>query len=335
MVLRAEGGVRWQELAAAQAGVVGRAQLLEAGLTSGEVEGRLKSRRWVRLHPGVYATFTGPVPPLARLWAALLVAGEGAAVGGRSALWLWGVVEAPERVPTICVPERRRVRTPLGVNLVRRRRLDDQVHPAAQPRRLCVEEAVLDVADECADEGPVIDLVLRAVASRRTTAARVRGALGHRSRHRYRLLLKELLTEAEEGVQSPLERRYRRGVERAHGLPRGRHNAGERVVGRSGARRTRYRDIRYRRWRVVVELDGQEAHPLWLLRRDRARDNSATLEGDRVLVYGWHETVTQRCEVAVDVIRMLWSQGWRGTPRPCGDACPVAGLLACDLPGPH
>ena len=119
-------------------------------------------------------------------------------------------------------------------------------------------------------------------------------------------------------------------MERAHGLPHGLRNLPERVTGRTGAPRTRYRDIRYRRWRVVVELDGLEAHPAWLLRRDRARDNSATLGGDRVLVYGWHETVTQRCQVAAEVTRMLWSQGWRGTPWPCGDGCPVSDLL----PGP-
>jgi hypothetical protein len=318
----------WQELAGAQAGVVSRAQLLALGLTPGAIDARLAGRRWVGLHPGVYATFTGPVLPLARTWAAVLAAGDGAAIGGRSALWLWGVLDSPELLTTVCVPERRRVVAPAGVRVERRRRLAAHAHPVALPRRLRLEEALLDVTDRAIDEGEVIDLVLRAASSRRTCAERVRQALARRARHRHRTLLGELLTEAVEGVQSALERRYRRGVERAHGLPRGERNAPERSMGRTGAPRTRYRDIRYHRWRVVVELDGLEAHPAWLLRRDRARDNSAALDGDRVLVYGWHETVTERCQVTVEVIRMLWSQGWRGTPRPCDDDCPVADLLA-------
>lgn len=317
----------WRVLAAAQAGVISRAQLVALGVTPGTLQARVKSGHWVRLHPGVFATFTGPVTPMARLWAAVLAAGDDAAVGGRSALWLCGALPAPEPVPTICVPERRRVVTPAGARVVRHRGLAAMVHPVGQPRRLRVEEALLDLTGQADDEGDVVDLVLRVLGSRCTTPARVREALGRRPRHRHRTLLTELLAEAEDGVRSWLERRYRRDVERAHGLPRGIRNAPEQVTGRTGARRNRYRDIRYRRWRVVVELDGAEAHPAWLLRRDRARDNSASLEGDRVLAYGWHELVSQPCLVAVEVVRMLRSQGWRGTPHPCDPDCPVAELL--------
>ena len=45
-----------------------------------------------------------------------------------------------------------------------------------------------------------------------------------------------------DGVQSTLERRYRRDVERPHGLPRGFRNRSEGDRGRR-----RYRDVRYRR----------------------------------------------------------------------------------------
>lgn len=323
---QAPGPSSWQDLAADQAGVVTRAQLLELGLTRGAIDARVTGQRWARLHPGVFITFTGPVPDTARTWAALLAAGDDAALGGRTALWLWGVIDAPEAVVTVCIPATRRAVTPSGTRILRRCRLREQVHPVAMPRRLRLEEALLDVTDEVDGEAEVVGLVLRATSSRRTTAARVLEALGRRRQHRHRALLGELLAEVVEGVQSPLERRYRRGVERAHGLPRGEYNAGERAVGRSGARRTRYRDVRYRRWRVVVELDGREAHPLWSRHQDRGRDNSATVAGERVLVYGWHEAVVESCQVAVEVVRVLWSQGWRGTPRPCRDGCPVGDL---------
>ena len=318
----------WKDVAATQAGVITRSQLLALGMTFGAVAAQLDSGRWTGLHPGVYAVFTGPVPPLARAWAAVLAAGDDAALGGRTTLWLWNVLDLPESVLTLCVPERRRIVAPGGTRVLRRRRLPQQVHPVALPRRLRVEEAVLDVTDEAGGEGDVIDLVLRATSSRRTTPDRLREALGRRRQHRHRPLLDELLAEAADGVQSPLERRYRRGVERAHGLPRAERNVAERVVGRSGAARNRYRDVVYRRWRVVVELDGYEAHPAWRRRHDRARDNSATVAGDQVLTYGWYETVTEPCQVAVEVIRLLWRQGWRGTPRPCCGTCPVADLIA-------
>jgi hypothetical protein len=143
---------------------------------------------------------------------------------------------------------------------------------------------------------------------------------------------RELLGEVAEGVQSALERRYRKTVERAHGLPRAERNLTEPVLGRTGLRRNRYRDVRYRRWHFVVELDGLEAHRPWSKARDRERDNSVTLAGDHHLEYGWTEVVGRPCDVTVDVVQMLWRQGWRGTPRPCAPGCPVGRLMAVPDP---
>ena len=313
----------WQRLAAEQSGVVARRQLIELGLTRGQVGALLDSRRWTGLFPGVYATFTGPVSDEARAWAACLAAGEGAALGGETALWLEGVLpEAPSRI-AVCVPAGRHVTRPPGVRVLRRRRLDELVHPARRPPRLRVEQAVLDVADD-RSEGGAVDVVLRAIGEQRTTAAKLRAALRWRRQHRHRALLAGLLTEAEEGVRTVLERRYRRDVERAHGLPRGERNRPEPVHDETGKRvRNRYRDVRYRRWRLVVELDGDEAHRLWRRRHDRARDNSVGLAGDRHLEYGWFEVVEEPCRVAVDVATALRRQGWQGFPTPCGPSCPL------------
>lgn len=193
----------WQDLADSQSGIVTRAQVMATGMTQGAIDARLERGRWSRLHPGVYATFSGPVPPHARLWAAVLACGDDAALGGRTALWLWGAVDAPGPVTTVCVPERRRVVAPDGAQVVRRRRLAERVHPVARPRRLRVEEALLDLTDEAKDDGSgrgeVVDLVLQVAASRRTTPERIRQSLGRRGRHRFRPLLQELLDEAADG----------------------------------------------------------------------------------------------------------------------------------------
>ena len=102
-----------------------------------------------------------------------------------------------------------------------------------------------------------VDVVLRATQRRSTTAERLRRAIGQRQRQRWRGLLLEILAEVEIGVASPLELRYRRDVEQRHRLPPGICNEPERR-GRGGRW---YRDVRYRDWHVVVELDGREAHP--------------------------------------------------------------------------
>ena len=309
----------WSELAEAQAGVVSRTQLLDLGMSSGAVASRLRSGRWSRLLPGVYLTWTGPRSDLASVWAAVLYAGEASAAGGLTALWLWGVVPAPPDVVTVCVPSTRRVTGQPGLRVLVRRGWAAAVHPAALPPRLRVEEALLDVVAAADDETRVVDLVLRAVNGRHTTPARVLAALARRRRTRWRRLVEELLTEVDDGVRSPLELRWARDVERRHGLPRGERNAAD--VDATGRRR--YRDVRFRRWGLVVELDGREAHPDGARFRDRVRDNAVVERGEVPLRYGWSEVASDPCGVAAQVVRVLQANGWTGAPRPCRPGCPI------------
>jgi len=316
----------WAQVAQAQAGVVGRAQLLALGLTPGQIGALLDARRWTGLLPGVYATFTGPVPATARAWAAVLYAGRGAALGGSTALWLCQVLDAPPHVMTVCVPAARTVEPQPGLRVVRTRGLERVTHPASVPRRLRVEAAVLDVAHEAPDDARAVDVVLRATQQRRTTPDRLSDALAARARHSRRALLRDLLAEVVEGVQSQLERRWRSSVELRHGLPRAERNVTERANGPGAGPRNRYRDVRYRRWGLVVELDGAEAHPTWLKFRERRRDNALVVAGEPTLRYGWRETVGDPCGIAVEVAVVLRRLGWAGSPRPCGPGCPVADL---------
>ena len=157
----------WQRLAAEQAGVVARRQLIELGLTRGQVGALLDSRRWTGLFPGVYATFTGPVSDEARAWAACLAAGEGAVLGGETALWLEKVLPEPPARVTVCVPAERHVTRPPGVRVLRLRRLDELVHPARRPPRLRVEQAVLDVAHDRSEVAPSTSSCGRSASSGR------------------------------------------------------------------------------------------------------------------------------------------------------------------------
>jgi hypothetical protein len=300
--------------------VISRSQLIDLEGTPNRARRAVDAGRWQVVVPGVYATFTGPVPDLARVWAFLLHAGPGAALAGETVLWLQEVRPAcPHRVQ-VCVPHPRRVRAPVGAVVITRRDLGAAVHPARLPPQLRVEEAVLDVAGAATTSQAVVDVVLAAVQRRVTTPARLRAVLVRRPRHRWRALVTDLLCEADGGTQSPLERRYHLGVERAHRLPRADRNQGL-PTGPGGG--TEYPDVRYRRFRVRVELDGGRAHPAEWSFRDRARDNRGAVADEMTLRYGWREVVADPCGVAAQVATVLTARGWSGAARRCGPGCPV------------
>ena len=309
-------------LAADQAGVIGRAQALDLGMTPGMVRAFLDSSRWQRVHPGVYATFTGPLPTMSRLWAAILYSGRDAVVAGASALWLAGALDGPPQPTLIGVPHGRSAVQVPGVLIVGSRCRGTRPRPAACPPRLAAEDALLAEVGALTSVDAVVGLVLQVLQRRVTTPQRLRAALAERQRQRWRSLILDLTEEAADGVQSRLEYCYRRDVERRHGLPRGERNVAETVVadGSSGSTR-RYRDVRYRAHHLVVDLDGARAHPAedaWL---DRRRDNDLVISGDRTLRYGWREVGGQPCTVAVQVGAALQVGGWTGHPHRCGPTC--------------
>ena len=315
--------VGWAAIAELQGGIISRGQLLDLDLTSEQAKSDINTGRWQRIFPGVYATFTGPIGTYSRVWAALLYAGQGAAASHGTALWLWKLADETPAVIDVVVPESRRVLRQPGLRVHRRRALDQpdissHIHPSAQPARLRVEEAVLDHCDSVAAP-TAIDLVLRAAQRRVTTADRLRRSMQQRPRQRWRSLLLDVLAEVQGGVASNLELAYRRDVEETHHLPVGTRNEAETGLGGGHW----YRDVRYRPWHVIVELDGREAHPVGAAFRDMRRDNVAAVAGDAALRYGWRDVVGDPCGVAAQVGAVLALGGWTGHPGKCGAACTV------------
>jgi hypothetical protein len=301
-----------------QAGMVSRRQVLAAGGSPEAIRTRLASGRWQSPWAGVYATFSGPLTTDARLWGAILRAGPGAVAGPWSSLWLIGVLDRPPDVLDVLVPAERRVRGVGQVRVRRRRGLAALKHPASSPPRLRIEAAVLQAAAVVSQDAEAIDLVLRAVQRRLTTAERLAEQLGRWPRHPRRGLLTELFTDVRHGVRSPLELRWVRTVERPHGLPTAALNRPD-----HDRRRLRYRDLEYAAWPLVIELDGREAHPDDERFRDRARDNVVTVSGRRSLRYGWREVTDDPCGVAAEVAAVLQGLGWTGRPRRCGPGCRI------------
>ena len=309
------------DLAHSQAGAVSRAQVLAAGLSPGQIEARLIGRDWQPSGlDGVYIMFTGLVDYPTRYWAALLYAGQGATLGLATAGWIWGLVDEAPPLVDVMIPISRRVAEQRGLKIHHRLHLADRRHPAKIPPVTRIEETVLDLTERTTNATEVVDLVTRACQRRLTTAQRLPDTIAARKKLRWRQLLIDVLAEIQQGVQSALERNYLRDVETAHRLPRGARNETEGFPGRR-----RYRDVRYRRYRLVVELDGRAAHPAERKDRDDIRDNELTeLEGTSTLRYGWEAIAGRPCETAAQVARLLRRGGWTGRVRPCGPGCPAA-----------
>jgi hypothetical protein len=319
-----------RRLSAAQSGVLQRSQLLRAGAAPSWITRRLRDGRWQVLQPGVYALHDLPVGDLTRVWAGILYVsrtGGVAAASGATALWLAGVLDRCPEVVEVVTTADRRVRRQPGLRVLHRERV--AVHPAQEPARQRLEEALLDAVAAAHRPERVVDLVLRAGQRRLTTPRRLLTAARARRRLRWRTLVEDLCADLAAGVQSPLERRYEARVERRHGLPRGERNVAEPVAGARW-----YRDVRYRRWQVVVELDGRGAHPPEEAFRDRRRDNRAARAGDVSLRYGWREVVAAPCDVAGEVAQVLQQQGWPGRVRECGRSCTAVASQAEDFVPP-
>ena len=141
-----------------------------------------------------------------------------------------------------------------------------------------------------------------------------------RARMRWRTELGATLGLAAEGVHSLLEFRYVSRVERPHGLPTADR---QQLVVRVGQRQ--YQDVTYREYGLVVELDGQAAHPVESRWHDVRRDNANAAGGQVTLRYGWGDVTDRPCFVAGQVAAALAIRGWTGVARRCGGSCGLPG----------
>jgi very-short-patch-repair endonuclease len=316
----------FRQLTDDQAGVITRQQAFAAGLTRNVVYFRLKTGGWQQLHRGVYTVFSGRPDRDALLWAAVLAAGPGAVLSYHTAAGLQGLLapsgrtgySGPGRLIHVTVPHGRPPISLSGVRVHFSRRVDEARHPVLEPPRTRIEETILDLAVASATAMDAVGWVLRGCASRRTTPDRVQAAMQLRPRLKWRAELTGALGDARAGVQSPLEANYLHDVEERHGLPEGIRQ--RRVTDGDAAH---YEDVHYRRYGLVVELDGQAAHPDTERGQDRRRDNATTASGHATLRYTWADVTLTPCEVAGEVGRALQSRGWTGELRPCGPGCPA------------
>ncbi|MGD0064591.1 MAG: type IV toxin-antitoxin system AbiEi family antitoxin domain-containing protein [Streptosporangiaceae bacterium] len=320
-----EQSLTWWTQRQSQSGVVSRQQASAAGFTDKAVDWQLRSGAWQRLHRGAYATFTGDPSREARLWAAVLRVGPGAALSHQTAAEVHGLIDRPTRQIHVSVPARRRPaqhRKIPGVTVHRAHRLVPEWQPPWRLPRTSVEDTVLDLVATARTFDDAYGWISRAVGRRLTSPRSLSKALAARKRIRWRAWITAALEDAADGVHSPLERNYVHGVERAHHLPRAQRQAKRRLG--SG---NRYLDNLYEQYGVCVELDGIAAHPAENRWQDTHRDNANLVAGTRTLRYGWPDTTERRCRTAGEIAAVLQREGWPGTVHPCSPTCPAAKAL--------
>ncbi|MDN5725184.1 MAG: hypothetical protein L0G99_04520 [Propionibacteriales bacterium] len=302
-----------RQLALAQAGVISRGQAQQLGLSRHSQQRLVDRGRWQRLASGLLVAHDQPPTWTTHAWAGLLLAGDGARLGGEAAAHLWGLTDEPPERILVWHPHRTR-RVDTAPWAFRREREDVRAESIGDPPRTSIEDTVLDLCDRRLGESELAPLhwLTVAVQKRLTSASMLRRTLSGRHRFGGRAEVQDLLADVRDGATSALELRYLRDVERAHGLPRGQRQAARRVDGR----RT-YRDVWYRAFAVVVELDGKLGHSGAGRFRDHRRDNAALMEGAAPLRYGWEDVSRRPCVVAREVAEMLTRGGWSHMAQRC------------------
>jgi hypothetical protein len=311
-------------LARDQAGVVSRQQALDGGMPVGAITARIRFGKWQRVHPGVYATFTGPMSRGAQLWAAVLVAGPGAQLSHQSAAEILRLTDRRSPFIHVAIPANRRVIPPQGVRIHISSHLSGGWRFARGiPPHTFAEQTVVDLVHAADDFNDVIACVTGAFARNLTSDDRLRREAAARRKLRWRADLDEIIRAAAGGAHSVIEYRYDRDVEQAHGLPPAARQVG--FAKPDGSRG--YRDRYYQEYGLIIELDGKQYHPAELKGRDQDRDNDATATVGSTLRYGWIDVTRRPCASAAQVHAALTRRGYTGPLKPCSTACSAPVLL--------
>jgi very-short-patch-repair endonuclease len=280
-------------IAGGQHGVVSRAELLDAGVTPQEVRTRLGSGALLREYPGVYRVGHRAPSREARYLAAVKACGPGAALSGRAAGHLHGLIKGRPPPPEVIARTDRRIE---GILTRRSRTLDPRdvtetrAIPVTTVSRTLVDLAAVLPADAlaraCHEAG-----VLHG-----TTPAHVEAVLNRRQTSRGATALRTILHGDVHVTLSTLERRF---LERllAAGLPLPQTNRP------AGGRRV---DCRWPAQRLTVEVDGYRYHRsrhAW--EQDRRREREARLRGDEFRRYAYGDVFEEPRFMLNDLGRLL------------------------------
>lgn len=300
---------RVAELAAQQHAVVGRQQVLDAGMSEATLKRRVAQRRLQPFVPGVYAIPGAPPSWRQELMAACIAAGPLAAASHRAAGRLWGLLEGSQplevTVPLRKAPRLRHVAVHRSTDLLPEHITRRRDIPVTNPLRTVVDlGAVLspDEVESALDRGLVMKLVsVVAVEHVLDQLARSgRSGCG---------VLRRVLDDRALGDQRPdglLEPRMARLLQDA-GLPAPRFQYVVRAPDGTFVARA---DFAYSEHRLAIEVDGFATHASpRALQADLDRQNRLVQAGWTPLRFTWHDVVRRPDAVAKAVGEFLARSG--------------------------
>lgn len=263
-------------LAFRQHGVVSREQLRRIGLSKHEIDHRIATKRLHPIHRGVYAVGHRRLSREGRYVAAVLRAGEGAVLSHRAAADVWELRAMKEREIDVTVPTNRRgdeiVVIHQGMLATNDTMTKDGIRVTKPLRTL------LDLAT-CIDEKELERAVRQAVYLRLTTTASLGEAVSASARGRGMRKMRNALRSVGEApglTRSDLEQDF------LHFLRRHRLPIPELNVRLCIKDRRIEADCLWREQRVIIELDGRDAHDSTpAFESDRARDLALQAAGWR------------------------------------------------------
>ena len=258
-------------------GVVTRAQLLDAGITSKQIVRRLKSGTLLRQHQGVYRVGHRAPSTEARYLGAVLACGDKALLAGHAAGWLLGILKGRPPAPEVIVAAKRRVK---GVKVREARalkRADATLWrgiPVTSPARTLV-----DLAGDLEDDD-LARAVHEAGIRHHITPARVDAVLARRPNSPGAQKLRAVLhgdtpvslSDLESAAISLLDANKASHVRPQTNRPAGAHRV----------------DWRWPDHHLTVELDSYRYHRsrhAW--EQDRRREREAHARGDDHRRYTW------------------------------------------------
>jgi len=267
------------ELARRQHGVVSWKQLLELGLSRDAISHRSACGRLLRLHPGVYAVGHLAISREGTWMAAVLAAGDGAVLSHTSAAVLWGLRRPSSGPSEVIVP-----RSSRSTRKLRRHRsflATDEITTRSAIPVTSVARTLFDMASSVQPwefERMVRESEFLKLPQAPSLVELYERHPRRRGARRVRLTLESLSLLPGGSSRSPLEDHFLRFLAKA-GLPLPETNVSLQLGGR-----TYQADCLWREHRVIVELDGHQAHGTRsAFESDRERDRRMQVAGWRVV----------------------------------------------------
>lgn len=272
------------ELAERQDDVARRDQLLDAGLTAGEIDQMIESRRWQADADGLVTVLhNGPLTRLQQEAVAVLAGGRLCALAARTAAARAGLQGWEAELVEVVVP---RGTTYPDLALVEvkvhesRRFTGADVHPSVWPPRVHIERALVDAACWSRRARTACGVLAAGIQQRLTTVDRLTATLDLAGKVKFHRLLRKTLADIDGGAHAVSEIDFVRFCAR-NGLPKPKHQQ----VRKDTKGRRRYLDavLEGPHGDVRVEIDGALHLVVQTYWSDMYRGNELTIANDGAL----------------------------------------------------